>query len=264
MDADDLKTLMPELPCVILHGRSPCAMLSQASVLTECAFGRVDNTRPEGSFRPPRDPDEEHVAVQLPAACPWGGGTRVTVRRINSDTCDATLVHVPLADEAGTSAAHLARCSGVLEVCKDVCNHWCISMRRKVVVVHLVCRLPASVLLALARVIERSIDRALFVLTSTRPSAIPVRLRSLAQSARVRWVRPAPTSSIPVTDWSLKAIAKAVAAGTLTPIQAVERLASSDVMEAASAADHLASRLRALGVSGDTPDCRAAMAAYFV
>lgn len=253
---------LQELPCVLLHGHDPKALLRHASRMTAVAFGRDAMT---DCFAPLRCPGDEQVSVQLPAACPWGGGTKVSVRRVNSGAgCDAVLVYVPHADDAGTSSAHLARCAGVLEVCKEACDLWCISMCRKVVVVHMVCCLPPAVLLALAHVIERSVERALFILTCSRPAVLPRRLHSLAQCARLGSGAIACELSPGVN------VARAVAAGTVTPRQVVERLSpdtdeccAANTVQAAADAEHLAARLQALGVSVDSPDCRAALAAYF-
>ncbi len=262
-----------DLPSVILHGPSEPALLAMASQLAVASSSRsapaVDSVA-ERLFGA-----ELQGEFALPAGCPWGGGTRVVVSLAHAAAgsgCDASRIRVPAADEAGSGGAHLARCAGVLEACKEASGSWCISMRRKTVVVHLVCRLPRPVQIALAKVIEASADRALFVLTCLRLSAMPARLLSIALCARVPHPDgPAGAETLPPQPPrpNVAAWARAVAGGRATPRQ-VAALAAREggggaqdlpaVVSACAAAEHLAARLRSLGVSGDSVDCRRAMA----
>ena len=267
-----------DLPSVILHGPSEPALLAMASQLAVASSSR--SSPAAGSVAERRFGAEQQGEFALPAGCPWGGGTRVVVESVHAGGgCDAMLVLAPAPDDAGSGGAHLARCAGLLEVCKEAASSWCISMRRKVVVVHLACRLPPSVQTALAKVVETSTSRALFVLTCRLRSAAPARLLSLAVCARVPAPAPAPApeEGEPMPGGPA-AWARAVAAGRATPqrvaAEAFRKAAASAaaaeacdvaaVVAACAAADHLAARLRSLGASGDSCDCRTAMAEHLL
>jgi hypothetical protein len=295
-----------DLPCVLMHGGCPAALMRAAcgTALGCYGGGRVrgaDDADADALFASSSSlyasasasasassasaASSGTAPAPAPVAVP---GTRVVVDRVHSRVagCDAMLVRVPSPDDAGSVAAHLARCASVLEVCKDAASSWCISMRRKVVVVHLVCRLPPATQLALAKVVEASTERTLFVLTCRLRSAIVPPLLSQAVCTRVRMPVPAPAHADGHADGrndpsnanTPAAWSRAVAAGRATPRQAALASASASasasaarpdadaeetlapMLQACAAAEHLAARLRLYGVTGDSCECREAMA----
>lgn len=86
---------------------------------------------------------------------------------------------------------HYARCAGVVEVCKQAARRWTVDMRRRIIVIHMVCRMPLNAQISLSKVVEDNMSSTLFVLTSEAPASIDSRLSSRALLCRV------PVRSVP-------------------------------------------------------------------
>jgi hypothetical protein len=93
-----------------------------------------------------------------------------------------TTVSSTAASAPGT--LHYARCAGVVEVCKQAARPT-VDMRRRIIVIHMVCRMPLNAQISLSKVVEDNLSSTLFVLTSEAPASIDSRLSSRAVLCRV-------------------------------------------------------------------------------
>lgn len=252
LSREDRKALAG-MPCVVLGGAAartadPMRLVRAAS---ELLGERFDGKR-------------EPSDVTLPAL-EWGVGRTAAVdRRYGSK---GTLwVSVPAARRRGQGQGQgqddvelddededLSRnpavplpIAGVLEVVKRACESappidgGLARSGRRTILVHLACRMSEVGQKALARMIESSMDKTLFVLTALRTSALHARLRSLALSLIVgddddEKRKQAPPPPCPWGGAEMRAAAT-----------------SSDAVAFLASADATLARIRRLG--GDPPD----------
>lgn len=205
-----------ELPSLILTSQDQEA-LSVASRIV-----RVGKTGPPAPFSGPKEIED----VLLPKDSEWGSGRRVAVDRRYDLVTGAMLIRIPdpalsnqpssssassksIANDEGDcdasdasgpplhpGAAHAARCAGAVEVMKEFASSWGVDMKRRILVVHLACRLPRQCLGAIRRLSEVHHESTLFVLTFSRPSAVDSGWLSRAVVVPVRPVVPVVASSI--------------------------------------------------------------------
>ena len=269
MLATDLPRDAKDLPCILLHGAMETNLLSAAAEVV-MRLRREETTTTTGgllvfdSNRTVRSP----VSVLLPDGLQHN--TYIDCIDSNTVGCDAKLIKVPSPDESGSTAAFLARCAAVLQMCKDASSCWCVLMCRKVIVVHLACGLPLQTQHALARVIEASTERALFVLTCNR-SSICVPLKSMSVFIRV------PSSLPPIIPCKAKANqvitahSRKVVAGSMTMTEVAMSLLlcnnsntmmAEKVIAACAAGDHFTACIRKLGSNSTSCECRSIAGSY--
>lgn len=253
-----------ELPSLILTSQDQEA-LSVASRIV-----RVGKTGPPAPFSGPKETED----VLLPKDNEWGSGRRVAVDRRYDLVTGAMLIRIPdpalsnqpssssssstsksIANDEGDGdydssdasgpplhpgAAHAARCAGAVEVMKEFASSWGVDMKRRIVVVHLACRLPRQCLGAIRRLSEVHHESTLFVLTFSRPSAIDLGWLSRAVVLPVRPVVPVVVSTL-----SLKSGGKKGGSETTTTEDETDFLCRK--VHAMALADASMARLRARG-----------------
>ena len=262
-----------EMPCIAMFACGPSVGGDDAAMphLVDAASELI-GTSFKGAPR-------ERGDVRLPAV-EWGVGRSVAVDRRYSP-CGSMLVVVPAARRhagggATTAASSVADdatdtendccdtllantaipppAAGVLEVLKEAAAATSIDKGvagsgRRAIVLHLACRLPRVAQRAVARIIETSHARALFVITCSRQSALDARLASLALLIPVAASRTAGNSSG-------ECLRNGLANGTSWGTHAIRRAAllakgKDDVVSKLAAAEAAIARIRALG--GDPP-----------
>lgn len=229
-----------EAPMIVLHGKDADALLAAS-----CAM--VERMCTEGAWGPKEQDD-----VSLPRS-EWGSGRRVVVDRRYHTLTGALLVKVPDPTISNASissddpekegevlhagAAHVARCAGVLEVVKEFASAWCVDMRRRIIIIHLACRLPKPYQGALRKIIEDFHASTLMVLTATRPFSLDHGLHSRGVFVPVPCAPLKPTGGFD----PLGLVTKALESSTLNGDQVYS------VIESCVGIDHTVSRIRALG-----------------
>ena len=168
-----------EMPMIVLHGKDPDALLKSAYTLVERSSRTTTNAKNADGWGP-----KEQEDVSLPRL-EWGSGRRVVVDRRYHFVTGALMVKVPdptisnasiSTEEEGevlhAGAAHVARCAGVMEVVKEFSSSWCVDMKRRIIILHLACRLPKHHQGALRKIAEDSHASTLVVLTALRPLSL--------------------------------------------------------------------------------------------
>mgnify|MGYP002139093088 CR=1 FL=1 len=232
-----------EMPMIVIHGKDSESLLNAACVLVEHST-RVD-VEAMSSWGP-----KELEDVQLPRM-EWGPGRRVVVDRRYHLRTGAILVKVPDPAISNASAdpdngeilhagaAHIARCTGVLEVVKDFAQTWGVDMKRRIAILHLACRMPKHHQGALRKLVEDHHASTLLVITTTRPFALDHGLHSRGVYVPIplldtTWNR---SSSFDPLGVALKALES----------NAHDKSDAFDALDTCAKVDHAVSRIRGLG-----------------
>lgn len=249
-----------EMPMIVLHGPDTESLLTAAYRLVLTQVDQACSLDLEKGWRP-----KEIEDVQLPAS-EWGVGRRVVVDRRYHLRTGALLVRVPDPTISNASvkgkekdedegdalichagAAHVARCAGVFEVIKYFANSWGVDMKRRIVILHLACRMPEQYQGALRKLAEDSHASTLFVLTSTRPFSLDHGIHSRAVYV------PIPNDSPPVTN-TFDPLATALKMLSVSNSNASNASNAHDILHACATIDHSVARIRSLG--GDIVSAR--------
>jgi hypothetical protein len=137
-------------------------------------------------------------------------------------------------------AAHVARCAGVLEVVKEFSSSWGVDMKRRIVILHLACRLPKPHQGALRKIIEDSHALTLVVLTALRPFSLDHGIYSRGVYVPIPSSPPQGGNQNGGFD-PLGLVSKTLESSTLNDDQV------HDLLDSCANIDHTVSRIRALG-----------------
>jgi hypothetical protein len=138
------------------------------------------------------DPDTGSLLVKIPDPTMSNQPGRVTLMSTGKSS-DAEPPGQPL----HPGAAHAVRCSGAIHVIKEFTKQWGIGMKRRVVVVHAICRLPRQCHGSLRRICETSHFSTLLVMTCSYPYAIDPGWMGRAVFVRVGFYTPPPSPPPP-------------------------------------------------------------------